>query len=46
MLHCHADMNLQDNDGNTALHLATANGHEEVGIFLYLSELLAIKAPD
>ena len=30
LLHYKSDMNLQDNDGNSPLHLACANGHEEV----------------
>lgn len=30
LLHYKAQVNLQDNDGNSPLHLATANGHAEV----------------
>lgn len=30
LLHYKADVNAPDNDGNTPLHLCTANGHEKV----------------
>lgn len=30
LLHYKADINAPDNDGNTPLHLCTANGHEKV----------------
>ena len=30
LLHYKAAVNLADNDGNTPLHLCTANGHEDV----------------
>ena len=29
-MHYKADVNAPDNDGNTPLHLCTANGHEKV----------------
>jgi len=29
-MHYKADINAPDNDGNTPLHLSTANGHEKV----------------
>ena len=32
LLHHKASPNLQDNEGNTALHLATLHGHEDVSI--------------
>ena len=30
LMHYKADVNAPDNDGNTPLHLCTANGHEKV----------------
>ena len=36
-MHYKADVNAPDNDGNTPLHLCTANGHEKVKKALYLS---------
>ena len=30
LMHYKADINAPDNDGNTPLHLSTANGHEKV----------------
>ena len=29
-MHYKADVNAPDNDGNTPLHLCTANGHDQV----------------
>lgn len=39
-MHYKADINAPDNDGNTPLHLSTANGHEKVkrGAFLFRVE--------
>ena len=39
-MHYKADINAPDNDGNTPLHLSTANGHEKVkrGAFLFSIE--------
>ena len=37
LMHYKADVNAPDNDGNTPLHLCTANGHEKVKKALYLS---------
>lgn len=33
LMHYKADVNAPDNDGNTPLHLCTANGHEKVRNF-------------
>ena len=36
LLHYKAEVNLQDNDGNSPLHLATSHGHEDVRLtFLF-----------
>ncbi len=36
LLHYQADVNIQDSDGNTPLHLSTSHGHEDVSLlFLY-----------
>ena len=39
-MHYKADINAPDNDGNTPLHLSTANGHEKVkeNVFLFRIE--------
>ena len=34
LLHYQADVNIQDSDGNTALHLSTSHGHEDVSTLL------------
>ena len=33
LFHYGANINAADNDGNTPMHLATANGHEKVRLF-------------
>lgn len=40
LMHYKADINAPDNDGNTPLHLSTANGHEKVkrNVFLICTE--------
>ena len=45
-MHYKADVNAPDNDGNTPLHLCTANGHEKVKKkkhFIWVSMYLARK---
>ena len=40
LLNWHVRVNVQDNEGNTPIHLATGNGHEDVSSFVHQTTFL------